>query len=616
MDKTLTREQREAADRAVSDTLQRVTQHQAAGRFSAAGKLLDELLQQRPDNPKLIHYKGLNLIQQGITEDGRAMIEHALEQAPEDPIQLTDLGAFLAQSGDIEKASELFRSAVEVAPNYSVARSNLGAALVVQEKYQQAIPHLEKAIELDHQLLDAHTNLSTAYMRVQNFDKAVDVLFKALAIDPQSVGVHSSLAGALLRRERYESAQHHARRALELDPNAIEAQLHLGNALASSGQMDEAAEVLLKVARGPALALQGLSRLIHLRKVVAGSPEADLLTNALARVDSFEKEEQKATVYYAAGKAHDDLGDYANAFACFRKANDINRHLYPFELTPYRERAERLRGFCSPALMQRCGGAGLSDVAPVFICGMPRSGTTLMDQMFSRHPKVQAGGELRSVLQAMSRNTRIRNALEEKQPDDEITADDFSRLGEDYAASVASEGIKSEVFTDKMPSNYLYIGLLSLALPRARFLIMRRHPLDNLLSNYMQHFGRNQPFSSDFANLAGVYAEFDETARMWADRLPDRVREVSYEAITEDAESRMREILEFVGLDWDDAVLDYKSSLRQVNTASLSQVREPIYTRAVERWRRYGPVLAPMASELRAFLTDEELAACGVDRLS
>jgi hypothetical protein len=266
--------------------------------------------------------------------------------------------------------------------------------------------------------------------------------------------------------------------------------------------------------------------------------------------------------------------------------------------------------------MQRCGGAGLSDVAPVFICGMPRSGTTLMDQMFSRHPKVQAGGELRSVLQAMSRNTRIRNALEEKQPDDEITADDFSRLGEDYAASVASEGIKSEVFTDKMPSNYLYIGLLSLALPRARFLIMRRHPLDNLLSNYMQHFGRNQPFSSDFANLAGVYAEFDETARMWADRLPDRVREVSYEAITEDAESRMREILEFVGLDWDDAVLDYKSSLRQVNTASLSQVREPIYTRAVERWRRYGPVLAPMASELRAFLTDEELAACGVDRLS
>lgn len=611
MNQRMTREERQAADAVVSDQLRRIKQHQASGRFEAAGKLIDEMLEDHRGNTRLTHYKGMNLIFMGERAKGRELIEAALAEAPEDPIQLCDFGAYLAQNGEMETAKEQFRTAVEVAPNYSLARSNLGAALVLEENFAEAIPHLEKAIELDHQLMDAHTNLANAYMQTHRFDQAINTLFKALAIDPQAVGVHIALAAALLRRERYESAEHHARRALELNPNAVEARLHLGNAMASSGRMDEAAEALLSVARGPVRALQAVSRLIHLRKTTADSPEFQLLQRAIERLGDLN-DEQRATVHYAAGKAYDDLNDYAAAFDHFRKANEINRKIHEFDAEAYAERGERLIAFASPALMTRCGGEGVNDAAPVFICGMPRSGTTLMDQMFSRHPRVQAGGELPSVPMALQRNTRLRLALEEKLPDDEITADDFNCLGEDYLSSVRKEGIRSEHFTDKMPSNFLYIGMLALALPRAKFLIMRRHPLDCLLSNYMQHFGRNQPFSADFEHMAVVYGVFDAFARHWPARLPDRVRTVSYEAVTQDPEDRMREVLDFVGLDWDDRVLDHESSLRQVNTASLAQVREPIYFRAVERWRRYGPLLDPMASELRAFLTSEELTACGV----
>jgi len=597
---------------AVTEMLERIKRHQDAGRFDDAGKLLDELLIQHHDNAKLIHYKGYNLIKSGNPEEGVKLIESALAIAPEDPLQLTDYGAILAQTGKLEEATEKFRTAVEVAPNYSVARANLGAALVLDKKYAEAIVNLEKAVELDTGFLDAYSNLAIAYMQTENFGKAVDTLFKALSVDPQSVATHVHLASALYRRERYEAAEHHARRALDLAPNTAEARLHLGNALASSGKIDEAAQELLKIAGHPPVGLVALSRLVHLRKTKPDAPELKLIETYLPLAENLS-EEQRATLLYAAGKAYDDLARYDLAWQNFQAANDINKVLYPFDDKQLFERSERLLAFASPALLRRCADGGVRTVAPIFICGMPRSGTTLMDQMFSRHSKVQAGGELRASNVALHQNTRIRDALEEKIEDIEITGDDFSRLGEDYVAAVRQEGIRSEFVSDKMPSNYRYIGMLSLALPRARFLVMRRHPLDCLLSNYFQHFGRNQPFSSDIKHLAAVYQEFDTVAKEWAARLPDAVRQVSYEDVTRDAEGQMRSILEFIGLEWEPEILDHKASFRQVNTASIAQVREPIYSRAVERWRHYGPNLAPLAAELRDYLTAEELAACGLD---
>ncbi|MCP3969290.1 MAG: tetratricopeptide repeat protein, partial [Rhodobacteraceae bacterium] len=567
------------------EELRRAILHQAAGRFDEAEKLLDQLLKAHPDNPTLRHYQGMNLYNTGQREEGRELVGQALQDMPGNPVQITDYGSVLAQSGDLDGAIEHFREAVETAPNYAIAQSNLGGALVLKDRFAEAVRHLKKAIELNGQLIDAHTNLAVAYMQTRRFDEAVEILFKALSIDPQSVGAHIQLAAALYRRERYESAEYHAQRAIELAPEAAEAYLHLANSQASSGRMEEATENLLKIATNHPVGIMALSRLIHLRKTTPDAPEMKILAVYLRHIDKLLPE-RKATLHFAAGKAYDDLGDCSDAFAHFRKANDLNKELHPFDGEAFVERSERLRAFQSPALIKRCGGGGLDDVAPIFICGMPRSGTTLMDQMFSRHPEVQAGGELRSVPVAMQQNRRIRDALEEKLIETEIMADDFKRLAEDYVASVRQEGIRSEFFTDKMPSNYLYAAMLALAMPRARFLIMRRHPMGCLFSNYMQHFGQNQPFSSDFKNLGIVYREFDKMARHWSECLPDRVREVSYEEVIADPEGQMRTVLDFVGLDWTPEVLDFKASFSQVNTASLSQVRQPIYSDAVARWRR------------------------------
>ncbi len=599
------------AETAIAAGLERALQHQAAGRLDEAQTMLDALAETHGTPPKVLHYQGMNQILRGDHEDGLTKIRAVLEITPQDVLVLSDLGSVLAQGGQMDEALEHFQSAVDLAPNFSLAQSNLGAALVVKDRHAEAIPHLEKAIELDPRLLDAHTNLGTALNQRQQFDRAIDVLFKALAIDPQSVTAHIGLAGALFRRERHEAAEHHARRALELAPGAEEARLHLGNILAASGRIDAAAEELLNVARLPGLQVMGLSRLVHLRRTVPDSPELKILQALLERADELI-EPQRATLHFAAGKAFDDLGDYSAAIGQLAEANRLNREQHPYDRQINIERAERLRDFASPALLERVSGQGPSNLAPIFICGMPRSGTTLMDQMFSRHPQVQAGGELAATMVALRKNGRIRQALEESIPDSDLTADDFAQLGEAYSAFLHGEGLRSEYVSDKMPSNYLYAGLLAAALPRAKFLIMRRHPMDCLLSNYLQHFGQNQPFSSDFGDLAAVYRQFDLMAKHWLRVLPGRVREVHYEDVVADAGTTMRGVVEFVGLDWADEMLDHTASSRQVNTASVAQVREPIYGSSVAKWRRYGPLLGGLAEELRDFLTEEELAACGL----
>ncbi|WP_417207635.1 tetratricopeptide repeat-containing sulfotransferase family protein [Antarctobacter sp.] len=601
-----------AALETVNAELARIARHQNAGRLAEAGAALDRLLEQYPGHPRLVHLKGLNLVRLGQMDAGMALLDDVANHQPDDVAVLVDIGTLLAQQGKMDAAREKFQTAVEVAPNYALGHANLGAALVVAKEYARAVPHLDRAIALDPDVLDVHLNLAQANLRTGNFQRAVDGLFRALAVDPQSVAVHVNLAHALFRRERHEAAEHHARRAIELAPQAGEAWLHLGNTLAASGRMEEAAQTFLRAATLPGMALSAFTRLANLRKIKPDSPEWKGMQAVAQNADQLP-DEARATLEFAFGKAQDDLGDPDAAFAHYAEGNRLTRGLFPYDRAANTARAERLRALVTPALLDRHAGAGLRGVAPVFICGLPRSGTTLMEQMLSRHPAVQAGGEMLAVQRAFQVNPRLRAVLEERAPDSELTDDDFTRLGEDYQSYLHGEGLRSPRVTDKMPGNQLYIGLLALALPEAKFLIMRRHPLDGLVSNYLQNFGQNQPVSADLEDLAESWRQFDLNAKHWTSLLPDRVQEVSYEALVADPEGQARAVLDFLGLDWHGDVLDHTASMRQVNTASVAQVRSPIYGTSVARWRRYGAHLGPLAEALGGALTAEERSACGLD---
>jgi len=587
------------------EVLARAMRHHGAGRLDEALAVLEELIAEHGELPKLRHYKGIVLVSLGQRETGEALIRAAQQDAPDDPVQLTDLGTILAEQGRMEEAVEIFREAVEKAPNYAIARSNLGAALVIEQKYVEAIEHLKEAVRLEPTLLDGYNNLSKALLSARREEEAIEMLFRALAVDPQSLAAHVALAEALFRAERHESAEHHAKRALEINPNLFEAYLRLGDIYGAMGRMDEAADACLIAARAPALSVQAVSKLVHLRKTTEDSPEFQLLSELLAQLERVP-ERGRATIHMAAGKAFEDLKRYPEAFDHFHKGNEITKDFVQYDSALQTERAQRLRAFVTPELIARCQSDVLREAQPIFVVGMPRSGTTLMDQMFSRHTAVQAGGEQRSMMRALGQSKDIQNVLEEKIADEEVTADGFAQLGEAYLAAARQNGLSYEVFTDKLPSNYLYSGLAALAMPRARFIFMRRHPFDCILSNYAQNFGDNQPASTDLLNLAEVYKEFDAMTRHVTALFPERAMEVHYENVVANAETQMRDVMAFCDLDWQDTILDHTASTRPVNTASVAQVREAIYSTSVAKWARYAAFLGPLAEALKDYISAED----------
>lgn len=454
-------------------------------------------------------------------------------------------------------------------------------------------------------------NLGIALAQERRFGEAVDVFYRALAINPNDVSSHLHLSGALYRQERHDTALYHAEKALELAPESLDAHLYLGNAKASLGRMEEAETHLLKAAQVMPSGMVALIRLIHMRKTTPDSPEFKILEMMLERVGNFQEQRQSG-LHMAAGKANADLGDYDASFQHLSIGNALTKKHHPFDLENHIGQVDRLTAVASQALVSSMRGqAGLNDIAPIFVCGMPRSGTTLVEQMLSRHSQVQAGGELQAARIAIGRARRLMDILEERDGGS-VQTDDLNQIGEAYVAAIRNQGISSEILTDKMPINYMYVGLMSVALPRARFLIMRRHPMDCCLSNWEQDFGHNQPFSTDLRTLGQVYMQYRRITDYWAKLLPDRVRIVPYEDVVSNTETTMREALDFCGLPWEEDVLDHTSSKRAVNTASISQVRQPLYSSSVAKWRRYGPLLRPLAEEVTDLLTSEERAVAGL----
>ena len=375
--------------------------------------------------------------------------------------------------------------------------------------------------------------------------------------------------------------------------------------------MTEAETHLMKAASLMPAGVNALSRLIHLRRTEPDSPEFRVIRQLSSQADRFPPQ-SRATLHMAAGKAFADLGDYRSSFEHLSAGNALTAELHGFDLENHLAQADRMMTLVTKDFLEHHKErAGLTDLAPIFICGMPRSGTTLMEQMLSLHSKIQAGGELNAARAAIGQVRRIVDVLEERDSHP-IAADEITQIAEAYIANLRNEGLTWEIVTDKLPINYLYVGLLALAFPRARFIIMRRHPMDCCLSTWSQDFGRFQPFSTNFHSLGQAYIQYKRTSDYWARLLPGAVRIVPYEELVEAPETTMRKVLEFCDLDWEPEVLDHTSATHAVNTASLAQVRRPLYSSSVAKWRRYGPLLAPLAREVESLLSDEERIAAGL----
>jgi hypothetical protein len=323
------------------------------------------------------------------------------------------------------------------------------------------------------------------------------------------------------------------------------------------------------------------------------------LQKLLSEIELLDVENQIAG-HFAMGKALSDLGQYQDAFQHLLKANALKRSTIEYHEPQRLAMFENIKTTFSPDFMKARSGGGDTSWSPIFIVGMPRSGTTLMEQVLASHSKVFGAGELEAFKEAIAECVHRRKILPAYPLLVEaMSQDDIRELGEKYTTKVRPRAPEADRIVDKMPLNFAFVGLIHLALPNARFINVRRDPLDTCISCFSLLFSGSQPFAYDLAELGRYYRGYETVMEHWHKVLPPGVlMDVQYEDLVADLEGVSRGVLAHCGLDWEDTCRDFHDTKRTVRTASLMQVREPLYKRAVGSWRRYQKHLGPLFEAL------------------
>ena len=517
-----------------------------------------------------------------------------------------DLGLACLEVGRIPDAIAALQRAVAVHPQYTDAYFRLGIALEKVGDIGGAIVAYDRATQLLPSLTEAWFRAGALVYTLGHRDEAIGCFRRAAATGGNSSFGRLGKARALLTEDRNQEAELVLRKTLARDPQNAMAHDLLGNLLSEFGRFDEARECFERAVTIAPLLAGSYYDLVRCRRVT--SDDDGLLEQMKATLATPGLEAaQRHRLHLAIGKAADDLGDYALAMRHFDAADAVRRESVAFDSAAFSVEVDRLIVRCTREFLARASQVGSSDATPVLILGMPRSGTTLVEQIVSMHPEVGAGGELNFWNErgaAWHRSESHGNAGDGKEPPlvaeaylaEEYLAEDFlAKARADYLGELRAIAPKATRVTDKMPFNFLWAGLIHMAFPRAIIIHCRRSAVDTALSIHQTHFHPSLAFPTGGDELVAYFRSYQRLTDHWRRVLPaDRFMEVDYEELTSAPEPVIRRIIAACGLAWDDACLQPESNPRAVKTPSKWQTRQPIYRSSVARWRRYEPWLGPL----------------------
>ncbi len=581
---------RRGPDPKILEAIEALKSHRPA----EAIRLLSEVIQQKKRDPQLWFLLSSAYSQQGNTQEVIRLTRKVLEMVPRHVGALCGLGGAYAATGQQQQSLRCFQEALRLAPRDPGVHLSFAEVLLRDGHTEGAISHFNAVLQLKPDFSQAHKRLGHIHWSVGHLDLAENHYKQACRIDPSDM---EALNGCILtvgHGGRLDEALGLLDKALVAAPNDPELLATKAHLLLRDGQYKQSFEVLKKITRG------GITNPVSAATLVQLCRRFDCCDMALATAEKLLKNPgvdaaSKRLLYFAVGGLMDKLGRYEEAFPYFQKANQavplrFDSDSHEKYITSMKETFSREKFSTLPL-------AGNADKRPIFIVGMPRSGTTLVEQILASHPDVYGAGELGDII-------KLTNGLQdrggEKYPAAlaNLTHRELDSFASKYLQKLDSVAPGASRITDKMPQNFLHLGLISRAFPGATIIHCRRNPLDTCLSIYFQNFSWGYDWAADLANIGQYYLQYDRLLRHWERVLDIPILHVQYEELVTEQKEWTRRLLVHCGLEWHDDCLDFHKTKRWVTTASYDQVREKMYTSSVARWRNYEANIEPLLRAL------------------
>jgi tetratricopeptide (TPR) repeat protein len=616
------------ADRAIA--------HLTLGRKSAGVSDLEAALASNPKHERALYNLALARLEAREFDAAAELFRRVLRVNANQVDALVHLGVAEASAGRPRQAIPSLRRAVELASRHPLARTNLANALLEAGDPEAAAREYRAVIKDRPGDIHAHFGLGRALERLNRKVAAVEAYRATLAIEPRFTPAHVNLAAVFERLARFEEAEVHARQAVVLVPTDPEPALNLVQLLVRSARFDEAERELAALAarhgdrpnvlerqamfyfRRRGAVEQGravLRRLLALapRSVVghelwAEDGNSEISEARLAEVVAWTETDRglsaqdRGRLAYAAANVLNRLGRADESFAMLSRAKALLAPGVNYDpAVDQRITDQLIATFDAACIRDRIGWGDPSD-RPIFVVGMPRSGTSLVEQIIASHPAMAGLGELPDLPDladelAALHGGRIAGLAA-------ATAEEFGAMAKRYLAKLATAPAAALRVVDKMPINFRHVGLIAVMFPGARIIHTRRDAMDTCVSIYRQNFEYRQPYAFDLRHLGGYYNQYERLMAHWAKVVPDRIVEVAYEKLTADLSGEARRLISACGVPWDERVVRFHESGHSVATASWWQVRQPIYRSAVGGWRKFEPWLGPLRESLSAQVAD------------
>ncbi len=606
-----------------------------AGHKKDAAKSLENAVNLDPKNAQALNNLGIIRYDEGKFEEAVDYYRRAIAIRPNMAEALNNLGNSLRMVGDIDGAMLAYQDALTHRERYPEAYNNLGTLLQQDKKLEEAEHALKKAISQNPHYVEAHNNLAQLYFVQKKEVDALRILGEALKFAPNNAQTLLITARIQNRRSNYAAAEQATRAVLNKEPENAEALVLLGQVLHETDRYDEALQQLEKGVRlSPGnpealnfygVALKSVGKLDEAREYILKSLKInDTMYGAYAnlndlidfskdvgeelfnRMDAiFEASPNKQAdhllpLHFAYAKALEDRGEHKRALEHYVVGGKMKRAQLDYKESDTFDFFDAIKDAYPKEVFTKRKYAGIDDDRPVFIVGMPRSGSTLVEQILSSHPDVYGAGEVKYLSRALGQlRDRFPSLPKYPQMAEKITPAQMEIVGKNYLSALSNGAGGAKRITDKLLTNYFFVGLIHLLYPNARFIHTARDPVDTCLSGFTKLFKDDMPHSYDLGELGRYYRKYQELMKHWEKVLPKgTMKTVVYENVVADTEKEAKALIEFLGLDWNDKCLEFHKSDRPVKTASVAQVRKPIYKTAVKRWKKYGDGLKPLADAI------------------